>query len=127
MYLLDTNIILEILLDQKNAEKCANFINAHLNQVLFITDFSYFSISVKMFNLKRFKDLQKLHEDLIISRIITIIKLESIDWDRVIHISKEFNLDFDDSYQFAAATKFSLQIVSYDKDFDLTSLNRFKP
>jgi len=127
MYLLDTNIILEILFGQKNAEKCYDFIYAHQNQELFLTDFAYFSISVKLFNFKKYSVSEDLRYEFIDTRIITIIKLELGDWEKIIQVSSKYNFDFDDSYQFVAAEKYNLKIVSYDKDFDLTSVKRLIP
>ena len=92
-----------------------------------MTDFSYFSISLKLFNLKKFSVLEDLQEELINSRIITIIKLEVDDWKTIIQVSKKYNIDFDDSYQFVSASKFNFKLVSYDKDFDSTSIERTEP
>lgn len=48
MYLLDTNILLEILLDQTNNEKCKQFITANEGS-LNISDFSLFSLAIVLF------------------------------------------------------------------------------
>jgi len=45
MFLADTNVFLEILLDQDKGEKCKRFLNKHI-QDIFITDFSLHSIGV---------------------------------------------------------------------------------
>jgi hypothetical protein len=42
-------------------------------------------------------------------------------------ISKRFHLDFDDSYQYAVAQKYGLQILSFDADFDRTEKGRKIP
>ncbi len=39
MYLLDTNIFLEILLSQEKSSVCKTFINSHYDEI-FISDFS---------------------------------------------------------------------------------------
>jgi len=36
-------------------------------------------------------------------------------------------LDFDDSYQYAVAQKYSLEIISFDADFDRTEKGRKIP
>jgi len=41
--------------------------------------------------------------------------------------AKRFNLDFDDAYQYAAAEKYILTLVSHDRDFDGTELGRTTP
>ena len=40
---------------------------------------------------------------------------------------REFNLDFDDAYQYTAAEKHDLTIVSFDADFDRTKRGRKTP
>ena len=49
---------------------------------------------------------------------VTCIRLAPADLHRVLDVRKPFNLDFDDAYQYAAAEKHSLQLVSFDGDFD---------
>ena len=55
------------------------------------------------------------------------MRLSFFDFDDVIRASKEFNLDFDDAYQYALAKKYNLKIVSFDSDFDKTDLERLLP
>ncbi len=38
-----------------------------------------------------------------------------------------FKLDFDDAYQYSAAEKYALTLVSFDGDFDGTELRRKMP
>jgi predicted nucleic acid-binding protein len=39
----------------------------------------------------------------------------------------QFRLDFDDAYQYVAAEKYGLTLVSFDADFDQTKLGRKTP
>ena len=39
----------------------------------------------------------------------------------------QFKLDFDDAYQYVAAEKYGLTLVSFDADFDRTRLGRKTP
>lgn len=39
----------------------------------------------------------------------------------------DFNLDFDDAYQYALAERYDLTIVSFDSDFDRTARGRQSP
>jgi uncharacterized protein len=45
----------------------------------------------------------------------------------VVVASQQFNLDFDDSYQYVVARQFGLALVSFDTDFDRTDLERNTP
>lgn len=40
---------------------------------------------------------------------------------------QRFTLDFDDAYQYTAAEKYDLQIISFDTDFDRTERGRKTP
>ena len=40
---------------------------------------------------------------------------------------KKYNLDFDDSYQFTVAEKFSMTLVTFDKDFKVVGLKKKTP
>ena len=40
---------------------------------------------------------------------------------------EKFQLDFDDAYQYIAAEKYQLQMISFDTDFDQTDIRRKTP
>ncbi len=52
MFLIDTNIFLEILLGQDKKEICNNFLNDHIDD-LAISDFSLHSIGVILFKYRK--------------------------------------------------------------------------
>ncbi len=114
MYLIDTNIFLEILLKQKRKEKCKKFLNANVGQ-LHISDFSLHSIGVILFRKRRANAFQKFIDD-----SIPNTKLLSLPVDRykdVVKAQKEFGLDFDDAYQYGIAKSYGLKPVTMDDDF----------
>jgi len=41
--------------------------------------------------------------------------------------AQQYNLDFDDAYQYMLAEKHQLQLISFDKDFDSTKIGRKEP
>ena len=77
MYLVDTNVWLERLLDQSESDTVGRFLDATAGEHLSMTDFA-----------------------------------------------ERFQLDFDDAYQYAAAVKHELTIVSLGADFDRTERAR---
>ncbi len=113
-YLLDTNIFLEVLLNQDSAEACKDFINKNQSTSV-ISDFTLHSIGVILFRFKK-------HEifNLFITEITSSISIYTLPFDNYKMLSEhnsELNLDFDDSYQYSMAKHYNLEIVTKDKDF----------
>jgi uncharacterized protein len=52
MYLIDTNIFLEILLSQKQKDICKEFLVSNIEQI-YISDFSLHSIGVILFSVQK--------------------------------------------------------------------------
>lgn len=57
----------------------------------------------------------------------SLISLLVEDMTSVIQAAQQYHLDFDDAYQYAAATKNNLTLVSFDSDFDRTDQGRKAP
>lgn len=83
------------------------------------SDFSLHSIGIFLLNAKMPEVLSNFIYD-IINAGIQIVVLDSHEIIDLIKIANEFNLDFDDAYQYKVAEKYYLQIVSFDQDFDRT-------
>ncbi|MBU4374658.1 MAG: PIN domain-containing protein [Euryarchaeota archaeon] len=154
MYLVDTNIWLELLLEQEKEEEVRRFFQSVEARLLSISDFSLYS---KTFGkglsnegyAKHTPTLRKPKYRLSIGIILTKLKkddvfidfisdtiedsgvmricLSSIDLKQVIQVQQRFQLDFDDGYQYIAAEKNNYVIVSFDSDFDRTVLGRKTP
>lgn len=127
MYLVDTNIWLERLLEQERSEEVAKFLNLIPTEKLFITDFSFHSISIILTKLRKFKILTTFIHDVFIKGEVSLISLAPKDVLEIIPVMDKFKLDFDDAYQYVAAEKYDLIIVSFDEDFDITERGRKTP
>jgi len=127
MYLVDTNIWLERLLEQERNEEVAKFLNLIPTEKLFITDFSFHSISIILTKLRKFKILTTFIYDVFIKVEVSLISLAPKDVLEIIPVMDKFKLDFDDAYQYVAAEKYDLIIVSFDEDFDITERGRKTP
>lgn len=114
MYLLDTNIFLEILLTQQKNETCKNFLNANTGN-LYISDFSLHSIGVILFRNNKEDVFQKFADDVITK--IQVISLSKESYKDLPEIKKKLGLDFDDLYQYKVAKDYSLEIITMDEDF----------
>lgn len=58
---------------------------------------------------------------------IQVLAIQENDLKTLKEFSGEFNLDFDDAYQYTVAEKHDLAIISFDKDFDKTKRGRKTP
>ena len=127
MYLLDTNIFLEILLQQEKAEQAKKLITSISPDHLWITDFSTFSIGIMLFNHNRHEDFEKFLQEIFNELGIQTLRLSRKSLNQVKLAAKEFKLDFDDAYQYVTAKTFDLTLVTFDKDFKRTDLSHHTP
>jgi predicted nucleic acid-binding protein len=79
MYLIDTNIWLERLLDQKKSDEVGIFLDRMPSNQLFITDFSFHSIGVVMGRLNRMNAFLNFINDIFIYGAVSIIRLDPED------------------------------------------------
>ena len=110
MYLIDTNIWLERLLDQERSAEVGSFLDRMPSNLLFITDFTFHSIGVVMGRLNRMNAYLKFVDDVFINGAVTIIRLEPDDIQRLVEVMEQFKLDFDDAYQYTAAERALLHL-----------------
>jgi len=123
----DTNIWLELLLDQEKAQEVRHFFQVTGGDRINISEFSLYSMGVILTQLKKDDLFKDFISDTLEEAGIRRIRLENQDLAKLLEVRKEFNLTFDDSYQYVAAQKHGLTIVSFDSDFDRTKLGRKTP
>ncbi len=127
MYLVDTNVWLERLLDQARSEEVGQFLARIPSERLFISDFAFHSIGVVLGRLKRTDVLLRFAQDAFVDGAVSLIHLEPEDTPQLVQAMTQFNLDFDDAYQYTVAQKYDLTLVSLDGDFDRTERGRRIP
>ena len=127
MYLLDTNILMEVLLNRKNAASATQFLRSMPGSSFYVTDFALFSLGIYLFKGTR-QAYFDLLDDMTHAKV-GILRLLFDDNATIAQfkIAETYRLDFDDAYQFVAATREQLTIVSYDSDFDRTPIGRVTP
>jgi predicted nucleic acid-binding protein len=126
-YLVDTNVWLERLLDQKKSEIASRFFNLIPTDELFVSDFSIHSIGVILSRLKKLAVFDKFIDDLFVNGQLEQLTLDPIDLLDVMNNIRRYKLDFDDSYQFSIAQKFDLILVTFDKDFNVRGIKKNTP
>ncbi|MDP2753105.1 MAG: PIN domain-containing protein [Nitrospirota bacterium] len=124
---LDTNIFLEVILEQEKAGDSKSLLSKSEDHDFFISDFSLHSIGLLLFYRKQHDVFQQFMKDIFIDAGMLLISLSVEDMERVVNMSQKFKLDFDDAYQYVVAEKYGLIIVSFDSDFDRTEIGRKTP
>jgi len=127
VYLVDTNVWLERLLDQTRSEEVGQFLARVPSERLFISDFAFHSIGVVLSRLKQVGALLRFAQDAFVDGAVSLVHLEPEDTPRLVRVMAQFNLDFDDAYQYVTAEKYHLSLVSFDTDFDHTERGRSTP
>lgn len=127
MYLIDTNIWLERLLDQAQAPAVGDFLARTPTNRLFLTDFALHSLAVILLRLKQ-PDVWRtfLHDTMIHGRV-GLLSLTPEELVALQTTMEQYGLDFDDAYQYAVAEREALTLVSFDTDFDRTPRGRKNP
>lgn len=125
--LIDTNIFLEVLLEQDNAPASRELLSKTEEHDFFLSDFSLHSIGLLLFRHGRQDVFRRFLADMVLSGSIGIAALSPGEMETVIQAARQFNLDFDDAYQYAVAKCYALTIVSLDADFDRTERGRRTP
>jgi len=114
MFLIDTNIFLEILLKQEKSEICKKFLSDNSGN-LCITDFSLHSIGIILFRYNKEDVFKRFIEDFLPNTRLFSLPLDL--YNEIITNREIFNLDFDDAYQYCIAKHNGLKFVTMDKDF----------
>ena len=125
--LLDANIFVEIILEQERAAEAKSLLSQTELHEFFVSDFSLHSVGLLCFRRKRHDVFRLFLKDMLFQIGVTLLYLDAQDMETVISVAQRFNLDFDDAYQCAVATKYNLSLVSFDGDFDRTAHGRQTP
>lgn len=124
---IDANIILEIILGQQHDQEARSLLSTTHRHHLFLSDFALHSIGVILFRRNQPDAFLDFCSDMVEPGRLAIIGLSVQDMNLVAQASRQFRLDFDDAYQYVAAEKHNLIIVSFDADFDRTERGRKTP
>jgi predicted nucleic acid-binding protein len=118
MYLIDTNIFLEILLNDSNSEKCETFLDTNIDN-LHISDFSLHSIGIILYRTNK--------PELYLQFVLDIIpKIQVVTLPPEYHFYLDegritYHFDFDDAYQYGTAKYHGLNLETQDHDFEFVT------
>jgi len=125
--LLDTNIFLEVILDQERANEARTLLSEIEGHEFFISDYSLHSIGLLLFRRGKHEVFRQFLRDMILGVGVAVIALSAQEMESLIEAAQRFGLDFDDAYQYVIAERYGLTIVSFDSDFDRTERGRKTP
>ena len=126
-FLIDTNVFLEVILEQDRAQEARAFLVTGEENEFFMSDYSLHSIGLLLFRQARPDVFAEFVQDMVLDGGVIVTGVVAEDVDAVVDAARNFDLDFDDAYQYAVAEKYHLPIVSFDSDFDRTALGRKTP
>ena len=130
MILIDTNIFLEVLLQQDRYKECELLLERVRAGELkaAVSRFSIYSIELIMARYGRLKELKTFLTLLSTFRGLIVISTTLTDDLHALEVMERFNLDFDDALHYYLVKKYRLDgIVSFDRHFDKTDIKRLEP
>jgi predicted nucleic acid-binding protein len=113
-FLVDTNVFLEILLNQPGRTMCEQFLQQNTG-ALAIADFSLHSIGVIALRRRQAALFADFLNDSLPN--LELLHLDRIGYPAVARAAQVFDLDFDDAYQFTIAQAHGLAIATQDQHF----------
>jgi uncharacterized protein len=92
-----------------------------------MSDFTLHSIALALTRRKLFETFIAFVQDLFIDGNISLLSLSPQDLANIPEIMQQQKLDYDDAYQYSLAQQQKLLLISFDTDFDHTTLGRKTP
>ncbi len=126
-FLVDTNVWLELLLNQERAEEVRRLFGKYEGSEFALTEFSLYSIGIVLTRLNKDDALARFVADALERAGTGLVRLHPADLGRLLEVRRRFRLDFDDAYQYVASEKHGLTLLSFDADFDRTERRRKTP
>jgi uncharacterized protein len=109
--LVDTNIFIEVLLNQASADDARTLLENRKGHELYVSDFALHSMGLLLFRHKQHLVFRQFLQDVIDSVGIGMVSLSAPELDALVDVAAKFNLDFDDAYQYSAARRHGLKIL----------------
>lgn len=126
MYLLDANILLEVLYKRSRWRECFKLLNRVKRGEIqaYMLHFTLHGVSAILGEPRL---VSSLLSELASWQGLTIVDLSLEEELLAADLADKVGLDFDDGLQYYFAKKRRIPIVSYDKDFDDTDIERVEP
>ncbi len=130
MFLVDTNVFLEVMLARAKRKACIEFLNAVKigREKAAVTDFTIYSIMVILDSRGKLRELGRFLRSLSAYKGLAIYAASLGDKLEAVELAENNEFDIDDAVQYASARSVRAKaIVSLDKDFDDHDIPRRDP
>jgi Predicted nucleic acid-binding protein, contains PIN domain len=126
MYLVDANVFLEVLYRRDRWAECYEFLNRVKRGDIraYVLHFTIHAVSAI---LGKPDLVSKYLSELSTWRGLVIIDSPIDEEVMASELASRVDLDFDDGLHYYYAKKMGLKLVSFDKDFDKTGIERLEP
>ena len=126
MYLVDANVFLEVLYRRDKWAECYEFLNRVKRGDIraYVLHFTIHAVSAI---LGKPDLVNKYLSELSTWRGLVIIDSPIDEEVMASELASRVGLDFDDGLHYYYAKKMGLKLVSFDKDFDKTGIERLEP
>ena len=115
------------MLDQERAAVVADLLSRVPSIELCMTDFTLHSIGVILHRLKKPEVYVQFVQDVLIEGATHLLTIPPEAMAELVKVIQSHGLDFDDAYQYVAASRYGLTLISLDSDFDRTDHGRTTP
>ena len=130
MYLIDTNIFLEVMLSRGRKEYCKELLRRLRDgrEEGIVTDFTIHSIIVIMDKFEKLRELKEFLSSLSAYKGLYVFHTNLAVEVEAVERALEGKLDMDDAIQYSSAVAAGVKcIISYDKHFDGLDIPRKTP
>lgn len=115
------------MLDQDRAAVVADLLSRIPSNELCMTDFTLHSIGVILHRLKKPQVYVQFVQDVLIEGATHLLTVPPEAMVELVNAAQKQSLDYDDAYQYIAAARYGLTIITLDSDFDRTDRGRTTP
>ena len=130
MFLIDTNIFLEVMLARSKRKACIAFLESVKTgrDKAAVTDFTIYSIMVILDGRGKLRELDRFLRSLSAYKGLTLYVASLEDKLEAVDLADNNEFDIDDAVQYASAKSLQAKaIISLDRDFDDHDIPRMDP
>lgn len=126
-YLIDTNVWLELLLNNANANDVRLFFTGIAANQLYISQISLNAIHLYFYRQKKSTAFTVFINDLFIKNNVNCLSLAYFDYEELAELTDEVDFDFDDAYHYLLAKTNDLELISFNTELSFEDISISTP